>query len=280
MITIVLQGGLGNQLFQIFTTIAYAIKTNQPFYFIYSKSLTLGIERSTYWDSFFSHIKQHTIINHPNNFVFNKITENGFHYTPINDLITTNGAIINQLNGYYQSYKYFVEVQDIIYKMIHLDELRTTISQQYPQFIGFDVSMHFRLGDYLEKQYYHVVQPLTFFISSLTLMITKDPTIKRVLVFNEQNDEHNVDLHYMKHIKAQFTHIEFVVIDYNIPDWSQMLIMSLCNHNIIANSTFSWWGAYLNTKLDKIVCFPRQWFGLGLVHYNLNDLTPQTWIRV
>ena len=56
-----------------------------------------------------------------------------------------------------------------------------------------------------------------------------------------------------------------------------MLLMSLTSHNIIANSTFSWWGAYFNNNSDKIVCYPRIWNGSNI---NVKDLIPETWIKI
>jgi hypothetical protein len=58
-----------------------------------------------------------------------------------------------------------------------------------------------------------------------------------------------------------------------------MWLMSLCDHNIIANSSFSWWGAWLNQNKDKIVITPNNWFG---VQTNLNnlDMVPDNWIKI
>ena len=55
--------------------------------------------------------------------------------------------------------------------------------------------------------------------------------------------------------------------------------MSLCEHNIIANSTFSWWGAYFNTNVNKIVCYPSLWFGKNC-NNNVKDLFPEKWIKI
>ena len=54
-----------------------------------------------------------------------------------------------------------------------------------------------------------------------------------------------------------------------------MLSMSCCEHNIIANSTFSWWGAYFNDKKEKIGCYPGQWFGPKLADKNTKDICPE-----
>ena len=61
-------------------------------------------------------------------------------------------------------------------------------------------------------------------------------------------------------LKNTFYYIQFVRAEPELEDWEQMLLMSLCEHNIIANSSFSWWGAYLNSNSCKIVCYPEQWF--------------------
>ena len=70
----------------------------------------------------------------------------------------------------------------------------------------------------------------------------------------------------------------FVRVPYEIPDWEQMLLMSLCQHFVIANSTFSWFGAYFSENTDKIVYYPHVWFGPALCHtHDIKDLCPSSW---
>ena len=64
-----------------------------------------------------------------------------------------------------------------------------------------------------------------------------------------------------------------------LEDWEQMLFMSLCSHNVIANSTFSWWGAYLNNNLEKLVCYPEEWFG-PKAENDTSDLFPNDWNKI
>jgi hypothetical protein len=62
-------------------------------------------------------------------------------------------------------------------------------------------------------------------------------------------------------------------------DWEQLLLMSLCNYNVIANSTFSWWGAYFNENIGKKICYPSVWFGPKAGH-NTTDLFPKDWVKI
>ena len=78
-------------------------------------------------------------------------------------------------------------------------------------------------------------------------------------------------------INVGFPNLEILICDYNIQDYEQMLLMSLCEHNIIANSSFSWWGAYFNNKSEKIVCYPSVWNGST---NKTHDLFPTNWNKI
>ena len=72
---------------------------------------------------------------------------------------------------------------------------------------------------------------------------------------------------------------EFILIEKSITDVEQLMLMSLMEHNIIANSTYSWWGAYFNDSLNKIVCCPKRWFS-NKSNLNTNDIYPKSWILI
>jgi hypothetical protein len=76
-----------------------------------------------------------------------------------------------------------------------------------------------------------------------------------------------------------YTELIFERADNTLADWQQMLLMSLCKDNIIANSTFSWWGAYFNTNPTKSVCYPAKWFHPKAGN-NIEDLCPNDWTAI
>ena len=81
-------------------------------------------------------------------------------------------------------------------------------------------------------------------------------------------------------MQCLFPDLKFEKIDDSIEDWEQVIIMSLCEHNIIANSSFSWWGAYFNKNINKIVCYPDKWFGPKGPHNQTKDLCPDSWNKI
>jgi len=272
MITINLMGGLGNQLFQIFTTIAYCLRNNKEFKFEYSDILTIGIHRPTYWNNFLSDLKKYTV-NHKLNFTLYK--EPYFHFKQI-----PNNLNNIKLIGYFQSFKYFLDKYEEICDIINLKEQQLMVKKKYYPDMKNIISMHFRLGDYKQKQQYHPVLDINYYNKSIQKII--DITVNNeynVLYFCEKDDNNIIEKHIQYFINM-FPKLKFIKVDDTISDWEQMLIMSICDHNIIANSTFSWWGAYFNNNQDKIVCYPSIWFGPAMKQHNVNDLFIDKWIRI
>jgi len=274
MITCFLQGGLGNQLFQIFTTISYAIKSKTKFNFLFSDTLPYGIERPTYWNSFLLSLKMFTVYKLPLN--MHVIKENGQHFVTLPNAI--HGDV--QLHGYFQSYKYFENYWDSICKLIKLDKQKNIIQFKHLHNYKQLVSMHFRIGDYKYKQNYHPIMGIEYYKHSIdTIIATLNNPELKILYFCEEQDREDVNI-MIEQLQKNYEQCKFIKVDSTIPDWEQMLMMSLCEHNIIANSTFSWWGAYFNSNPDKIVCYPDVWFGSANSHISVRDLFPESWTKV
>lgn len=292
-----IMGGLGNQLFQIMTTISYAIRNKCVFLFPYD---TKVMNRYTYWDSFLSNLKQFTTNNIKSKFknmdlyYFPKYSEPVFHYVPI-----PNFEKSYLLDGYFQSFKYFDSEKTSIFKMIRLEENRQSVKSEFSHYFANDnlssdnssrkdvlISMHFRLGDYKTLPNFHPVLPIHYYQKALECLLLKldiknENTKIKILYCCEQNDNDIVlkNIHYLKNSFTNYS-LEFVKVNDDICDWKQMIIMSLCDHHIIANSTFSWWSAYFNSYNDKIVCYPSLWFGVSLRSKLVHDMYPSNWTRI
>ena len=280
MITCNLMGGLGNQIFQIFATISYAIKSKNRFQFLNLTTLGAGSTtvRYTFWESFFSNMKPFLISELPQ--PIHVIREKGFPYNelPVREMVNRNVMIY----GYFQSYKYFQENYDMIYRILNIDKMKNDIVNNLnltSEYLENTVSMHFRIGDYKKIQDFHPLATYNYYARSLLYMqITKPNSNFTILYFCEDCDIDDVMVIINK-LTINYPLYNFKRGLNTLEDWQQMLLMSCCHHNIIANSSFSWWSAYLNLNKDKIVCYPSVWFG-KVANNDTRDLCPPQWVRV
>ena len=279
MITCNLMGGLGNQIFQIFATISYAIKSKSQFKFMNVESLGSGSTtvRNTYWKTFFSNMRPFLISSMP---AISVIRESGFPYNelPIREMINKDVLIY----GYFQSYKYFQENYNVICRMVGINKMKETLLLKLDlsnDYMENTISMHFRIGDYKKIQEYHPLATYGYYERSLEYLQTQNPTKTfNVLFFCEDIDFNDVTVIVDK-LSAKFPSYNFTRASNALADWEQMLLMSCCHHNIIANSSFSWWGAYFNAFADKRVCYPSAWFGPA-ARNDTRDLCPGDWIKI
>jgi hypothetical protein len=98
------------------------------------------------------------------------------------------------------------------------------------------------------------------------------------LYFCEEEDVEDVNETITK-LKSDFPTLNFIRASNDLSDWEQMILMSSCLDNIIANSSFSWWAAYLNMNPYKIVCYPATWFG-EVAGHDTRDLCPMDWNKI
>jgi hypothetical protein len=272
-------GGLGNQIFQIFATIAYAIKSRNKFQFLAQETLGGGscTLRYTFWNTFFSSLKPFLIHSLP---PVNVVRENGFTFQelPINLLTDTNVLIY----GYFQSEKYFKDQFEMICRLIGLEKLKQSVLDTLSlnkDDLNNTISMHFRLGDYKKLADFHPIATPKYYENALNHFNNKFPeTNFSILYFCEDADINDVQI-TIKNLENIFPNYKFTRGTNTLSDWQQMLYMSLCRHNIIANSSFSWWGAYFNANANKIVCYPSVWFG-QTANIDTRDLCPSEWIKM
>lgn len=283
MITCNLMGGLGNQIFQIFATISYAIKSRNRFQFLNLTTLGGGSTtvRYTFWETFFSNMKPFLISELPQ--PIHVIREKEFTYNELSVHEIENRNVM--IYGYFQSYKYFEETYSIIYRLLNIDKMKkdllNNINLSSPEYLDLEntISMHFRIGDYKQLQHVHPLTTYDYYERSLLYMQILKPNVNfRVLYFCEDCDIDDV-LIIINKLITNYPIYTFTRGTNTLEDWQQMLLMSCCHHNIIANSSFSWWSAYLNSNSDKIVCYPSVWFGQA-ANNDTRDLCPINWVKI
>lgn len=176
------------------------------------------------------------------------------------------------LNGFWQSELYFIDFENeikkdfqFIDKIIHENKtLATEISNSE------SVALHVRRGDYVSNSnanQFHGLCSIDYYEQAVNIISQKFQNFK-LFVFSD-------DIDWCKE------HLKFEAPIYYVETnsaYSDLYLMSICKHNIIANSSFSWWGAWLNNNIDKTVVAPNLWFASKEV--NTSNLIPKNWIKL
>ncbi len=265
MITVVLQGGLGNQLFQ----------------YAYGRSLTEKGKDVVYDISFFDENKKYTKRTYLlDNFLIRDVIKT-VNSSPKQKWVT---RVINKLDvdrrvryvsqpvdnyradGYYTSEKYFSNIRSILLEEIKLRE-PSVLYQEWEKKISEDknaVVVHARRGDFvgsgfvnLDASYYE--KALTYFDKDATIFAFSD------------------DIVWLSGVLKRNV---VAVSGQGLTDFEEMMLMSKAKNFIIANSTFSWWGAWLSPFEDKKVIAPKRWFKSRFWCRADRDTVPVGWIRV
>jgi len=296
-ITTHISGGLGNQLFQIFNVISHSLKWNYNFKFFTDNDFTPGItQRKTYWKTFLSSLQKYSF--KEDVYHHHHITESSFSYSqiqnPINNTDLKLKPSIIWFKGYFQSYKYFDDKFLEICELINLKERKENVKQklELDGIINLEksIAIHFRFGDYMGLQHIHPIINVSYYSRSIQYILQQDPTINTIYIFYEYNEK-DIELYYVyvDWLMKKFidNNIKFVHFNNEMikDDWEEMIAMSLCKHNVIANSTFSWWGAYLGDNNNRIICYPDRWFGEGYnsgasSKVNVDNLFPPYWKKI
>ncbi len=276
--TIEIRGGLGNQLFQIFTLFAFCYDNNLTPILPYAKTCDETPPRKLYWDGFLSKLRKH-LGETDNNVLYQ---EPGVHYTPFPLGLCSKNV---KLMGQYMSHMYFDRCKDRIFNEIGLGTMKYELSQKYSYIFAEPnvrrVSLHFRLGDYLDKQCYHPVMPISYYIDAITRLMTENTAVERWVfyAFFEKPFEREINerISQLYSVFAESHHFEIRKVPKQMTDEEELIFMSMCHDNVLANSTFSWWGAYMNDEKTQRVIYPRPWYGHQLYYLESEDMFPINW---
>lgn len=267
MIITKLQGGLANQLFQFAYGKSLSLKYNTPLYIDNSfyMSHQFGSTKRNFSLNKFPNL-DYTIMpnernislwNNENKKVNTRINDN-FHYKELKYNENSN----YYLDGYWQSEKYFKEISDILKKELSpSEEDLIRLKEIIP---NNSVSLHIRRTDYVTSNGFHPVQSIEYYKKALSLI----GDYENIVVFSDD----------IPWCKENLKFDSMIFID-GYDDVEDLWLMSLCDHNIIANSSFSWWGAWLNNNPNKKVIAPKNWFGKQS-NLNQSDIIPDSWIKI
>jgi hypothetical protein len=292
-VTCFIKGGLGNQLFQIYATVAYAFSNKQSVVFPYQSHMYGGCTpRDAYWDTFLLPMRRHTTYGDDadqknatmSHWPVIKCMQH--HFMSIKSIPEHIPNI--RIDGYFQSYKYFScsDGERWLNRVLKIREQVAQMEELYDMRTVYSISMHFRLGDYKQLQHCHTVLDDNYYIHALETVLLRiiNPSNKPVRVYYLCEAENRAEVEErIAHIQTLFEgRATFMRVPEGVKqDWEQMLFMSACESNIIANSTFSWWSAYWNPSPWKVVCYPRQWFGPALSEvHDVKDMFPDDWVLV
>ncbi|WP_413578499.1 alpha-1,2-fucosyltransferase [Bdellovibrio sp. HCB290] len=297
MIVVNLSGGLGNQMFQYATAVTLASQHNIECGFDGSY-FEQKLKHVTSWEfqlslfntkirklsksdltSMFPLLRYNIIFR-----VFRKVSlrlklsktyffEKSFRYDPSLSSLTPPCY----LDGYFQSYKYFESNRETI--------LRHFKPVERPNKSNLDViskmqscnsvAVHFRRGDYIKSSVAaatHGASSLDYYASATSLIKSKVGEC-HFFIFSD-------DIEWVKENFEFPGNATFVNHNVGENSYWDLILISKCRHCIIANSTFSWWGAWLNENVGKIVIAPEKWFSNPELNEQTVDLMPASWVRI
>ncbi len=264
-----LKGGISNMMFQIAAAKSLAIDNNTDSchpnllshlnYLNVENTYNPSMQHANDYMEIFRDIKTNPI---DTNLVYNY----PFHYADYN--IKNNNFIIN---GFYQSEKYFQKHRKEILEMFKItNNIQNIINTKYDEIIHdiynhIYTSIHVRRGDYIKFSDVHYLLPIEYYNEAIFKL---DSRTDKFIIFSDD----------IKWCKNNFIGDKFIFIE-DEKDYIEIYLMSMCDNHIIANSSFSWWGAWLNNKEDKMVIAPKKWFTNDNMH-DTSDIIPENWIKI
>jgi hypothetical protein len=263
-------GRLGNQMFQFASTYGIANKLRYDVVFPLENTEVPNIEefkdgvtREVYFDLPRIFNLNENIIK-PINEIKTKYQAQEPHFHFSDKLFTIPDEC--DLGGYYQSEEYFIHCQEDIRRLFTFKkEIVELAIEKFPKLDYKTISIHIRVGDYIGLQDYHPICTPEYYHKAIQHFLDENYYF---LIFSD-------NIEYSKNIFGESENILY--INGNTAE-VDMCMMTMCDHNIIANSSFSWWSAWLNTNVNKKVVAPKKWFGPAYYFQNTKDLYLKSWI--
>jgi hypothetical protein len=254
-----LMGGMGNLLFIVATCYALSKKYKSTLKF-YTKLWNDNKRKNIIKYNMFKNF--HLDLNTSRNY---NITyrENNFFY----DDIHIDSYIDNCIHGYFQSYKYFESCKTEFVKMLHnpYSQIVESTIHQFKNNMLTPVSIHVRRTDYLSLSHIHLNLSSEYYSNAISHFSTENSIF---IIFSD-------DVTFIQN-EPLFQNLPHKVIVDNPDDEYCFWLMSACTHNIIANSSYSWWASYINSNPDKLVIAPNRWFGTSGPQHKIRDIIPDT----
>jgi hypothetical protein len=265
-------GRLGNQLFQFAGVLGIARKLEYDIKFPIENMTEYqledfqdGITRECTFDIPKAFVLDESILDTKVNILSQikyEVNEPHFHFNP--EYFTVPDGC--DFKGYFQAEKYFKHIEDELKQLLkfkpHIQEIANSL---LPKTTNELVSIHLRRGDYVGLENFHPVCSPEYYNIASQEFTDKDYNF---VIFSD-------DIKYCKKFFGEQENISYID---NVDPYIDLCLMSMCDHNIIANSSFSWWGAWLNNNTNKRVIAPKQWFGPGYQHtHDTKDLYCEGW---
>ena len=289
-------GGLGNQLFEYANAKALALKLNQELFFDLSFfdeyhrkdvyrldefNTTINVSESKYINKLKRKIIKPDLLR----WGLKKLGASGFysksnhfdeHWFDINDINNLKRKKDLYISGYFDDQSYFENIKEILRQEFTLKNPLNNDNKNF-QFLINDsknsVGIHIRRGDYINNGYFAQL-PISYYQTAVNYIESHYPE-STYFIFSD-------DLLWVKKNFNLTPKTIFIDINDEATDFMELILMASCKHNIIANSTFSWWGAWLNNNPDKIVIAPKYWFKnpAAKAKYESGHLVPSNWKKI
>lgn len=291
MIIIRLCGGLGNQMFQYAFGLSRSKELNCPLYFDLSffEDGNPNLTSRNYELNVFpvaTNAASHKLINrflHPS-LIRRIINKSGINRNTVyrENTLRFNKEVFETkppayFEGFWQNEQYFCKDENLTREAFTFKYPLNIESQRVAATIKENaVSVHVRRGDYISSKAtneLHGVCTANYYKEAINMMRDKLPD-PHFYFFSDDTEW------VKKHLLPTVDNCTLVCHNKSAENWQDMALMSKCKHHIIANSSFSWWGAWLNPDKEKIVIAPQNWFNKKTGYFDDRDIVPKSWIQI